>query len=171
MIRRITWKHCLGIHFLENLISVTWNNVFGINFAMISGWREIYFHYRYRLQARNVSNLQWFRLAVPRFCSGFAKRGACKRGLRKLVHRTYQVHSNYMPETWSDHDCHWQQCIYSASISRKKSTQPKCASCMNHIWAIALFGQARFTPARFADYQSAFQARLSAELPRGSSRA
>ena len=24
---------------------------------------------------------------------------------------------------------------------------------MNHIWAIALFGQARFTPARFADYQ------------------
>ena len=27
------------------------------------------------------------------------------------------------------------------------------ASCMNHIWAIALFGQARFRPARFADYQ------------------
>ena len=42
---------------------------------------------------------------------------------------------------------------YSASISRKKSAQPKCASCMNHIWAITLFGQARFTPARFADYQ------------------
>ena len=27
-----------GNYFLENLISVTWNNVFGINFAIISGW-------------------------------------------------------------------------------------------------------------------------------------
>ena len=37
-IQRIAWKNCLGIMFLENLISVTWNNVFGINFAIISGW-------------------------------------------------------------------------------------------------------------------------------------
>ena len=28
----------LGNYFLENLISVTWNNVFGINFAIVSGW-------------------------------------------------------------------------------------------------------------------------------------
>ena len=84
--------------------------------------------------------------------AGFAKRGACKRGLRKLGHRTYQVHSNYITETWSNHDCHWQQCIFSQHI-KKESAQPKCASCMNHIWAIALFGEARFTPARSADYQ------------------
>ena len=44
--------------------------------------------------------------------------------------------------------------VYSASMSREKSAQPKCASCMNHKRAIALFGQARFTPARFADYQN-----------------
>ena len=44
--------------------------------------------------------------------------------------------------------------VYSASIPRKKSAQPKCTSCMNHIWAIALSGQTRFTPARFADYQT-----------------
>ena len=34
----ITWKNCLGIIFLENLISVTWNNLFRVNFAIISGW-------------------------------------------------------------------------------------------------------------------------------------
>ena len=79
-------------------------------------------------------------------------RGACKRGLRKLGHRTYQLHSNFIPETWSNHDCHWQQCVFS-QISRDKNARPKCASCMNHIWAITLFGQARFTPARFAEYQ------------------
>ena len=38
MIQRITWKTCLGIIFLEDLISVTRNNVFRINFAIISGW-------------------------------------------------------------------------------------------------------------------------------------
>ena len=38
VIQRITWKNCLGIISLENLISVTCNNVFGINFAIISGW-------------------------------------------------------------------------------------------------------------------------------------
>ena len=38
VIRRITWKNRLGIISLENLISVTQNNVFGINFAVISGW-------------------------------------------------------------------------------------------------------------------------------------
>ena len=31
-------ENCLGIIILENLISVTRNNVFGINFAIISGW-------------------------------------------------------------------------------------------------------------------------------------
>ena len=31
-----------GKYFLENLISVTWNNVFGINFAIHSGWRVMY---------------------------------------------------------------------------------------------------------------------------------
>ena len=36
--------------------------------------------------------------------SAFTKRGACKRGLRKLGHRTYQLHSNNIPETWSNHD-------------------------------------------------------------------
>ena len=41
--------------------------------------------------------------ACSRF-SAFAKRGVCKRGLRKLGHRTYQLHSNYIPETWSKHD-------------------------------------------------------------------
>ena len=34
-------------------------------------------------------------------CSAFAKRGACKRGLRNLGHRTYQLHSNYIPEGFS----------------------------------------------------------------------
>ena len=38
--------------------------------------------------------------------SAFAKKGACKRGLRKLGHRTYQLHSNFILETWSNHDCH-----------------------------------------------------------------
>ena len=41
VIQRITWKNCLEIIFLENLTSVTWNNVFGINFAIISGWSVI----------------------------------------------------------------------------------------------------------------------------------
>ena len=45
-------------------------------------------------------------ICLSRRKSAFAKRGACKRGLRKLGHRTYQVHSNYIPETWSNHDCH-----------------------------------------------------------------
>ena len=43
---------------------------------------------------------------VVGYISAFAKRGACKRGLRNLGHRTYQLHSNYIPETWSNHDCH-----------------------------------------------------------------
>ena len=34
------------------------------------------------------------------------KRGACKRGLRKLGMGHHQLHSNYIPETWSNHDCH-----------------------------------------------------------------
>ena len=38
VIQRITWKTCLGITFLENLILVTRNNASGINFAIISGW-------------------------------------------------------------------------------------------------------------------------------------
>ena len=37
VIQRITWTGGLGIILLENLISVTWNSVFGINFAIISG--------------------------------------------------------------------------------------------------------------------------------------
>ena len=43
--------------------------------------------------------------------------------------------------------------VYSASISRNKNARLKCASCMNHICAITLFGQACFTPARFTEYQ------------------
>ena len=31
-------ENCLGTIFLENLISVTYENVFGMNFATISGW-------------------------------------------------------------------------------------------------------------------------------------
>ena len=38
VIQRITWKSVLGIVFLENLISVTRNNVFGVNIAIFSGW-------------------------------------------------------------------------------------------------------------------------------------
>ena len=38
VIQRITWTSVLGILFLENFISVTWNNVFGINFARLSDW-------------------------------------------------------------------------------------------------------------------------------------
>ena len=38
VIQRITWKDSLGIIFLENRISVTQKSVFGINFAIISGW-------------------------------------------------------------------------------------------------------------------------------------
>ena len=41
-IQRITWKICLGIIFLENLFSATWNCVFGINFAIVSGWRLVF---------------------------------------------------------------------------------------------------------------------------------
>ena len=40
-IQRITYKICLGIILLENLISVTQTNVFGINSSIISGWRAI----------------------------------------------------------------------------------------------------------------------------------
>ena len=39
--QRITSKDCLGILFLENLISVTWNKVFGITFAILSGWSVV----------------------------------------------------------------------------------------------------------------------------------
>ena len=38
VIQTITWKNVLGIIFLENLISVTWNNVFRVSFAIIFGW-------------------------------------------------------------------------------------------------------------------------------------
>ena len=38
VIQRITWKNVLEIIFLENLVSVTWNNVFGVNFSNFSGW-------------------------------------------------------------------------------------------------------------------------------------
>ena len=41
VIQRITFKNVLEIIFLENLISVTCNNVFGINFSIISGWSVI----------------------------------------------------------------------------------------------------------------------------------
>ena len=34
-------EQLLGSIFLENLISVAWNNVFGINFAKISGWSVV----------------------------------------------------------------------------------------------------------------------------------
>ena len=37
VIQRITWK-IVWEFFFGNLISVTWNNVFGIDFAIISGW-------------------------------------------------------------------------------------------------------------------------------------
>ena len=37
--------------------------------------------------------------------SAFAKRGACKRGVRKLGIGHHQLHSNYILETWSNHDC------------------------------------------------------------------
>ena len=67
-------------------------------------------------------------------------------GHTKFIPTTYQRHGVTITVIDSN--------VYSASISRKKSALPKCASCMNHIWAIALFGQARFTPARFADYQN-----------------
>ena len=64
-------------------------------------------------------------------------------------------HTNFIPTTYQRHGVTMtviDSNVYSASISRKKSAQPKCASCMNHIWAITLFGQARFTPARFAEH-------------------
>ena len=66
-------------------------------------------------------------------------------GHTKFIPTTYQRHGVTMTVIDSN--------VFSASISRKKSAQPKCASCMNRIWAIALFGQARFTPARFAEDQ------------------
>ena len=47
MIQRITWKKCLGIIFLENHISVTGKNVFGINFEMISGWSVFRINFAY----------------------------------------------------------------------------------------------------------------------------
>ena len=37
VIQRITWKHYLGIIFFEILISVTEENVLGINFATVWG--------------------------------------------------------------------------------------------------------------------------------------
>ena len=41
--------------------------------------------------------------------SVFAKRGTCKRGFRKLDIGHHRLHSNHISETWSNHDCHWQQ--------------------------------------------------------------
>ena len=37
-------ENCLGIIFLEKLISVTQTNVVGNNFAIISGWSVVLFH-------------------------------------------------------------------------------------------------------------------------------
>ena len=88
---------------------------------------------------------------------GIRQKGRVQEGLDETWHRTslisFQLNSNYIPETWNNHDCHWQQCIFSRLL-KNKNARPKCASRMNHTWAITLFGQARFTPARFAEYQT-----------------
>ena len=65
-------------------------------------------------------------------------------------------HTNFIPTTYKRHGVTMtviDSNVYSDNITRKKRAQPKCASFMNHIWFITLFGQARFTPARFADCQ------------------
>ena len=64
--------------------------------------------------------------------SAFAKRGACKRGLRKLHIGHHQLHSNYIPETWVTMTV-IDSNAYSARSSRNKTAGPKCASCMNHV--------------------------------------
>ena len=58
--------------------------------------------------------------------SAFIKRGACERGLRKLDIGHRRLHSNYIPETWSNHDCHWQQCIFSQTIKEQERTTQVC---------------------------------------------
>ena len=62
--------------------------------------------------------------------SAFAKRGACKRGLRKGDIGHHQLHSNYIPETWSTHNCHWQQCLFSQNIKEQKKTDLS----VHHAW-------------------------------------
>ena len=55
VIQRITWKIVLGILFLENLISVTWNNVFGMKFAeTFSGWSALLGEFSCELQDRLI---------------------------------------------------------------------------------------------------------------------
>ena len=55
-------ENVLGIIFLENLISVTWNNVFGINFAIISGWsvaNQVQWHVRPTTRNLSMLNPSW----------------------------------------------------------------------------------------------------------------
>ena len=78
-------------------------------------------------------------------------------------------HTKFIPTTYQRHGVTMtiiDSTIYSASKSRKKSAQPKCASCMNHIWAITLFGQARFTPALSApNHKSQIASDLKSRSP------
>ena len=73
--------------------------------------------------------------------------------MQKGLEETWTIgHTNFIPTTYQRHGVTMtviDSNVYSASISRKKSAQPKCASCMNHIRAITLFGQARFSTSPF----------------------
>ena len=72
VIQRITWKNVLGFIFLENLLSVTWTNVFGIDFAIISGQSVISDSFAHPLWCtnRNTCNIvqSW-----PTICDKFAQ--------------------------------------------------------------------------------------------------
>ena len=67
-------------------------------------------------------------------------------------------HTNFIPTTYQRHGVTMiviDSNVYWARKRGNSNARPKYASCMNHIWAIALFGQARYTPTRFAEYQTA----------------
>ena len=87
----------------------------------------------------------------PKVCtkqqiSAFAKRGACKRGLRKLdlglrtPPTSLQLHSRDMEWPWLS----LTACIFSQNVKEQERTTELCASCVSHIWAITLIGQVRF---------------------------
>ena len=65
----------------------------------------------------------------------------------------HQLHSNYLSETWSNHDYHGQQRISSQNVKEEECRSQVCIMHKPHIRSITLFGQACFTPARFAEYQ------------------
>ena len=88
--------------------------------------------------------------------SAFAKRGTCKRGLRKLGDGAYQLHSNYIYQRHGVTMTVIDSNVQSASISRNKNARPKCTSCMNHISATTLVRTSPF-------YTSLFQ--RTAKLP------